>query len=404
MSFFSRLFKRKEIEYELLEEEPNSESDVAPKREGLNFHRMVERQDFVHSCLDQMKNASYEIERLQNEYKVVNAYLTDMEEIDAMAAEQHIALEEHAKAISYLEVNRSDLQKRKSFLPETEFRRMQRLEGEAPDAIRSLRNTEEYHEKIKKDLRRLEGEKQACLFRMTEARTGLLNYRGMTVICVLAACACVLLMFILQFALELDATVGYLLTAVAAACLLTYFFVKYKEAASDLRVASNSYNRLITLQNTVKIRYVNNANLLDYYFLKFHTSGADKLEEQYEKYLEEKEERKRLEQTEMDMEFHCKQLVKQLREYHLYDPVIWVHQTEAILNPKEMVEVRHSLILRRQALRKQMDYNKEIAETAKAEITDLAKDYPMYAKEILSMVSAYEAEQEKYNDYKGDEE
>lgn len=394
MSFFSRLFKRKEIEYESIEDEPGPESDVAPKREGLDFHRMVERQDFVHSCLDQMKNASYEIERLQDEYKVVNAYLQDMEEIDALPAEQHMALEEHARAISYLTVNKSDLEKRKSYLPEAEFRRMQRLEDEAEDGIRALRETEEYHEKIKKDLRRLEGEKQACLFRMTEARTGLLNYRGMTVICVLAACACMLLMFVLQFLLQMDATVGYLLTAVATAGLLTYFFVRYKEAARELKVSSNSYNRLVTLQNTVKIRYVNNSNLLDYYFLKFHTSGAAKLEEQYEKYLEEKDERRRLEQTEMDMEFHSKQLVKQLKEYHLYDPVIWVHQTDAILNPKEMVEVRHSLILRRQSLRKQMDYNKEIAQKAKAEITDLAKDYPMYAKEILAAVAAYEEERQ----------
>lgn len=60
-----------------------------------------------------------------------------------------------------------------------------------------------------------------------------------------------------------------------------------------------------------------------------------------------------------------------------------------------MVEIRHNLIIRRQSLRRRMDYNKEvIAGKAQAEIKDLAEKYPRYAKEILNIVDQY-ADSEK---------
>ena len=71
--------------------------------------------------------------------------------------------------------------------------------------------------------------------------------------------------------------------------------------------------------------------------------------------------------------------------------MIWLHQTAAILDKKEMVEIRHNLIIRRQSLRRRMDYNKEmIAGKAQAEIKDLVETYPKYAKEILNIVGEYE--------------
>ena len=48
-----------------------------------------------------------------------------------------------------------------------------------------------------------------------------------------------------------------------------------------------------------------------------------------------------------------------------------------------MIEIRHNLIIRRQSLRRRMDYNKEvIAGKAKAEVKDLVENYPKYAKRM----------------------
>ena len=47
--------------------------------------------------------------------------------------------------------------------------------------------------------------------------------------------------------------------------------------------------------------------------------------------------------------------------------------------------------MRRQSLRKRMEYNRDIvAGNAKNEVEDMARQYPEYAQEILDMVSKYE--------------
>ena len=102
------------------------------------------------------------------------------------------------------------------------------------------------------------------------------------------------------------------------------------------------------------------------------------------------QERKQFAEAEAKIEYYQKQLVEQLSNYRVQMPERWIGQTAALLDKREMVEIRHELIQRRQALRKQMDYNQEVAETARNEVKDVAAAYPRYAKEILSMVERYD--------------
>lgn len=390
MNLFKKLFKRQR-EYQPLEEmEGEEENLVGADRSGLDITDRDQRTKYVESCLEQMGEAVNEVNRLQEEYRLVNAYLKDMEEIEALPEYEKTLVEEHAKAISTLGADREQYAGRSNHMAESDYHKMAGMEEEAEDAIRRLKEAEEYQEKIKKDMQRLEGEKHACKYRMNEAQTTLLNMRGMTIICLMAAAACVVILLLLEFILDMDAKIGYLIMAVAAAIVLTAFFVKYKEAERELHSASRSYNKVITLQNKVKIRYVNNTSLLDYLYMKYRTDSAVKFADLWAKYQVEKEERKKIRQTEEELDFHSERLVRQLKNYHLFDPVIWVHQTRALLDPKEMVEVRHGLILRRQSLRKQMEYNENNASDAKNEIMELVKSYPRYAEEILDMVSVYE--------------
>ena len=124
--------------------------------------------------------------------------------------------------------------------------------------------------------------------------------------------------------------------------------------------------------------------------MKYGTNSAAAFSQLWKKYQVEKEEREKIRQTELDLDYYSSCLVKQLKNYQLFDPVIWVHQAGALLDAKEMVEVRHSLNLRRQNLRKQIDYNESNAAQAKEELMELVKTYPKYAGEILDMVSVYE--------------
>ena len=390
MNIFKKLF-RKRIEYQPLEETDQEESAGNDSgREIPDVTDKDQRKKYVESCLEQMRESAAEMERLQDEYRLVNAYLKDMEEIDALPEYEKSLIEEHAKAIYALDGDREQFENRSSHMAESDYRRMERMEEEVEEGLQKLKEAEEYQEKIKKDLQRLEGEKHACKYRMNEAGISLMNTKGMTIICVIAAAACIVVLLCLELLLSMDAKIGYLLMAVVVALVLTALFVKYKEADREFHVASSSLNKVILLQNTVKIRLVNNTNLLDYLYMKYGVGSAARLNELWTKYQVEKEERRKIKKTEEDLDFFSGQLVKQLKNYRLFDPVIWVHQTEALLDHKEMVEIRHNMILRRQNLRKQMDFNTDNAKKAKDEIMALVKAYPKYGEEILDMVSVYE--------------
>lgn len=172
--------------------------------------------------------------------------------------------------------------------------------------------------------------------------------------------------------------------------MVTVLYMKHLDARKEYQKAEFGIKKMISLQNTVKIRYVNNTRLLEYLYEKYGVDSSKKLWDVWQVYQEEKAQQEKFEKTDSDLAFFSKDFVSKLRQYNIKNPAIWLHQIPALLDEKEMVEVRHELIMRRQKLRKQMDYNKGIAETAQEEVKDLAQNYPEYAKEILEQVSEYE--------------
>ena len=382
--FFHR--KKKETQNELEEQQPDGIG-----REDFDLTDSYQRGKYIQSCLEQIAEATREIENLNGEYKQVNAYLQDMELIEYMPEQEKKKLFEHANAIIKYGTEHRRYEVKPNRLSDSNYHKMERLEEDADEGIIKIHDAEIYHNVIKQDLQKLEGEKQACLFRRQEAEGAIANMRGISVICAFAIVACIFVLLVLQLAFAMETLVGYLLTGVVGAITLTYVFVKYLEAIADFKTASSSVNRIILLQNKVKIRYVNNTNLLDYLYMKFDVKNGEELSKLWKQYQEEKEERQKMEQVEAELDFYSEQLVKLLRRHKITDPIIWLHQPEAIVDPKELVEVRHNLIVRRQKLRKQIEYNTNNAKLGQDEMKEMVSDYPQYANEILKKVSDYES-------------
>ena len=158
-------------------------------------------------------------------------------------------------------------------ISEEKYHLMERLADEVDEAYEKLSEAEEYQNLIKQDLGRLDGEKHAYLYRKNEVMGTIADTRGMAIICVVALGLCVVLLLLLQFFLDMDTQVGYLLTAAAAAGAITIIYVKHLDARRELLRVENGINKIILLQNKVKIRYVNNTNLLDYLQLKYGVSS-----------------------------------------------------------------------------------------------------------------------------------
>lgn len=384
MGFFKWLFGRKKRE----EEQENWE-EIVYERDNVDFDSEEERTRYVINCLEQKAEAERELNLLSGEYSLVTSYLTDMEEIESLPQEQMAELKGVANKMLSLDKERMRYLSNEKRMSDAEFKQIRSQESEIEEGIGKLKDAEKYQKLIKQDLTRLDGERHAYTYRKNELANMLVNLRGMAVICLVALGACFVMLLVLQFIFEMNTTVGYCVAVIAAAIAITVLFVKYTDSAKELTKVEKAINRLIQLQNKVKIRYVNNVNLLDYLYLKYNVESAAKLQALWKKYQEEKEERRQFAENEAKLEYYKKKLVSILSGYRVKDPDRWVLQPGAIVDPKEMIEIRHGLIIRRQALRKQMDYNKKLADTANEEIRSVAADYPRYATEISYMVQKY---------------
>ncbi len=357
----------------------------------IDYHNKEQRSDYVKNCLERMADATRELENLTFEYDMVTSYLKDMEEIEALPPEESEQLKECAKRVSLLQDSKADFMERPRRISDEKYQQIERIADEVEEGYQKLTETEEYQDLIRQDLNRLEGEKHAYLYRKNEVMHIISDTRGMAFICVAALGLCILLLLLLQFFLEMDTQAGYLVTAAAAAIAITVIYVKHVDARKELHRVETGINKIILLQNKVKIRYVNNTNLLDYLYLKYGVSSAQELIELWENYKIEKEEREKFRRAELDLDYNEQELLQILKRYQIKDPAVWLHQTEAILDHKEMVEIRHNLIIRRQSLRRRMDYNKEVvAGGSQKEIKALVEKYPQYAKEIMASVEEYE--------------
>jgi len=381
-----------ELEWEGASVEDWDWDTLVKDRNLLKMKDGFERQKFVRSCVEQMRSASDELDRVSEEYNTVTAYLKDIEEIEALPDGEAQCVKDNAKKIQLYEKATKEYREKKGRLTESQFIQMEKYESIMPKPYKDIKAAEDYRALIKGDMSKLEGEKHAYQYRRAELYNDIANTKGMVMICAMAFVVCLLMLMVLQYGFKMDAQIGYILTIGVGATVLTVLYVKYLDYTKQLEKTEKGINRIILLKNTVNIRYVNNTNLLDYLYMKYKVNSGKELLTMWEKYQREKEERNKDIQNKEELDYHKRTLISVLRRYQLHDPDIWIHQTAALLDQKEMVEIRHSLIDRRQKLRTQMEYNKRLATEAQKEIKQTIEDYPQYREEILEMVERYERE------------
>lgn len=360
------------------------------ERTYLKISDPYEREKLIRSLVEQVKNASGEMDKLNFEYNVVTAALKDMDELDSLPENEKGKVTEYAKKILHYEKERQDYYSKKSKLTENQYYRMEQYEESAGKIYEEMHKAEKYREIIRGDLSRLEAEKQAYQYRKGELKSSIANSKGMAMICLLAMGLLLVMLVIMQYGFEMDVMVGYFLTIIVGAITLTVVYVRYQDQLKDFSKAEKGMNRIILLQNTVKIRYVNNVNLLEYQYLKYNVKNAKEWKKLCEVYEEERRARETHERNEEEMEYYQSQLLKVLRCYQLSDPRLWIRCPLALYDHKEMVEIRHEYIVRRQKLRAQIDYNKRMAKEGEKELRLLIQEYPQYSKEILGMMDRYE--------------
>jgi hypothetical protein len=147
-------------------------------------------------------------------------------------------------------------------------------------------------------------------------------------------------------------------------------------------------NHAIVLLNRMKFKYVNVTNAVDYAREKYHVKNASEFKYIWEQYLNEVKEREKFRQANEDLEYFSEKLIRQLNSYHLYDTRVWVNQASALIDKKEMVEVKHNLIVRRQKLRSRIEINAQSMKDRKNEMEKILRRQHMYTPQVRDIINS----------------
>lgn len=355
---FSKLFRRKKRNYDVQDYDQSEYAKLQTENivEELNLSDEAQAKKYVIDLCEQMIASSRELDNLRSEYELVTAYLTDIQIIEDLTEAERTPIVECAMHVAKLDKERSDFLKTERKLSETQFAQMQEEEDALPGIIRRLKENEQYMDAVKKDLSYLEGQKLQWSILRTEAVHNQKLLRKAAQYVFFGFATVFVMLIVAAWYFKFDGALPLTIAAFAAVLAGTYVLVRYQDCTKDIRRADVNRNHAISLENHVKIKFVNIKNAVDYTCEKYHARNSQELEYVFEQYQDEAREKEKFRKTSDDLDYYSKALVQYLMRLRMYDARVWINHANAIVDSREMVELKHNLIERRQKLRGRMEY------------------------------------------------
>lgn len=374
MSVFTRWFekrkrrKRARIRREYME----VQDDYYVRDEVLSEPASI-KNHVVNLC-EQMIEISRELDDVRHEYEQVTGYLNDIQIVEGLGGEQKKQLEDIATQLSRLVAARNDYLNAEHKISDDVFNQMEEMEAEIPSIIRRLKVNEADLETVKHDLNFLASEKVEWSVVRQEREEEIGQLRKLSVAMLVAFGGLAILVALLSINFEWDMFPLFVVALVATAATV-YVIVRMQECNKDIKKSDVNQNYIISLENRIKIKYVNAKNAVDYTCNRFHVKNSKELTFNYEQYIEICRERERFKQTNEELEYYKNRLVRIMRGLNLYDARAWLNYAHAIVDKNEMVELKHELFSRRQFLRGRIDYNLKA-------IADMRADVDLYVDKL----------------------
>lgn len=393
-------FRRKKAEPEVIEEMPPEnevetiekelEEEAAEQKEKADLKDKKQRIEYIQRLQEGIREAGQQNERVKEEYADVTSHLKDIQLMDQALEEEKEVLTTTAAAIDQLIRERDYLKKRRYKFNDAQRLSMEKYEATAAQDVKKLKEFEDYQIKIKNDLRQLESEKQLLKAEKRDiiSKQGTLRIVSKILAGILAVFG--ILMLAIALAFTVDVTVPVIATAAFAFIVLFIIVWEARANRTDMAIKERQYDRAVSLLNRVKIKYVNNTRTIDYMCMKFHVRNATELEFVYDQYQKAKREWARKRESVYLLNEKKDILIAELKNIGVRDAEIWCSQVRAIIEPKEMVEVRHELNSRRQQLRKQIDYNTGIIQDFINELERIRNMREAYAQEVEDILGKSE--------------
>lgn len=347
------------------------------------------REAFYKECSDLIDEAELQSERAKNEYGLVTSYLSDVQKLERLTGEGKAEVEAAAKSLIALEKEKERFGKQEPTISEAQKAFLALHEDEIPKTIQWLREEEERQRTIESKMRYLAGEKAVYVMEHEEC-TNKNEFLKKLILGVSIGVFLFVCLFIgIGSATERDLRIPFLLTVIVGIVFAMYVLVTTRKNIYNMKVADIKRNKIIEVENKIKLRYVNCTWGIEYAYEKYHTTGSVQLETMWKEYLRIKAEEEKYRKNERQQEVYRSTIIRELRRCGVMDAGVWVLQPQALLDPKEMVEVRHSLNVRRQKLRENIDYNMKQKEKNEAAILQFVGEHPEYANEMKALFEKY---------------
>lgn len=405
MAFWNRRKKRREaVQQELspvfdvsqeaetdtdsMEEEAAEDMGTLEPDESVSLNDL-DRKRYVQECCESIAEIDHQIEEAKKEYEKVTSRLTDIQRIDRIENEERDTMLEICKRIMRLTQERNQFKNRSLTITESQIRRFDQYEDTLDLEVRKMYDAETYQRAIESDLKQLEQEKKKLHREQREIVEHQNALKGMAKVLILLILSLFVLFGVIYYALLIDMTYPYLGTILLATISATVIFLESNRNRRGNVVVGRKINKAISLLNRVKIKYINNRNVIDYNREKFHVKNAADFEKQWVEYRRAKEfERKFQENTEQLNRQH-ELLIDLLSRRQVSEPELWLSQTLAITDQREMVEIRHALNIQRGKLRERISFNEDAKRNMLDRIDQVLAEHPEMKEELVGIIKNY---------------
>lgn len=347
-----------------------------------------EQEDDIAFKCDQIVDATYQMEDLRAEYDMVTSYFTDIQTIEELPQSIKQEIMDIAQKIAYLEDETSQFLHSDDRISDENFRMIQGIDN-LTEVFGQLKDLEDMDMKIKRDLKNLEAEKNSQEYlqdsieeRQRKLRMFLIGFGTVSVLLVVT-------LAIIGILADTNLVIPILLILLVVAGMAALSVVTYRNMSYEFKMSQMRENRAINLMNKVKIKYINNTSTLDYLYSKYNIKSLRELEYLYEQYLIMVDEVRKYQKTAGDLREFSDSLSKLLFAHGVKDPDIWTKQSLALIDSREMVEVKHSLNVRRQKLREQIAYNEELRLSGLKDIREMLKANPELREQVKRELEIY---------------
>lgn len=392
MGFFSK--KNKKNEYMYMEQAAEEKRDINSNSDDEEQYTKTgtQRLAYAENCCDQMVICQKRLETAKAEYREINHYLTDISTIENLEGEKKENLMFEARRIRSLTEDKKSYKNAASKMSDKKYEYISRHESDMQNILKNLKDCEDNLQAIKTDMHNVEGEKSALKYERKISIQRMNAMRKLLKIVVVLAAVLLIAFTYGQFKGEYDYTIGYYIVIVTAIAAIAAILAVNKSQEKNLRVAELKLNKIIGILNKCKLRYVNLKSSVDYMYDTYGVANSYELSSLWQTYLTAKKEREAYFQMSDNLYKATENYMAIIQSLKLYDPSVWSYQTAAILEPEEMNVIKETLHRRRDAIKKNIDYNNDLIAKSKENIKRTIEEDPDIANDVLEMVDRKEKE------------